>query len=152
VLYGIAYDTVMIGPSIAIDTCVLVSALRSRRGAAHRLVRRIGTGQFELALSLSLMLEYEDVCKRLIGTIPLSEAEIDDILDFLAKAGREHTVHYLWRPALKDPADDMVLELAVAANCQSIVTFNIRDFAGAERFGPRVETPRDFLNRLENEP
>ena len=52
---------------------------------------------------------------------------------------------YLWRPVLSDPGDDHVLEAAVAGGCDGILTYNQRDFAGAERFGVRVITPKEFL-------
>ena len=52
-------------------------------------------------------------------------------------------------PALRDPGDDMVLELAVEAGADYLVTFNARDFAGAERFGVRVIAPGELLRRLE---
>jgi predicted nucleic acid-binding protein len=55
---------------------------------------------------------------------------------------------FLWRPYLKDPEDDMVLELAVTANCDFIVTYNIKDFKGAEEFGVEVITPQEFLERI----
>ena len=57
-------------------------------------------------------------------------------------------VFYLWRPVLKDPKDDMVLEVAVAAGCSHIVTFNTRDFAGADRFGIKIVTPQTFLAKI----
>ena len=55
---------------------------------------------------------------------------------------------YLWRPTLRDSNDDLVLELAVAADCDAIVTFNQRDFAGVEQFGLRVVTPGEFLKEI----
>jgi hypothetical protein len=86
--------------------------------------------------------------KRLLGQTPLTETDIDDILDYLCQAAAHQQVFYLWRPFLKDPEDDMVLELAVAANCGYVVTFNTRDFAGAEQFGIRIVTPREFLQLI----
>ena len=147
-LCGIVYDTVMDRPQIVLDTSALVSALRSRRGASHLLLRRIDSGKFELHLSVPLFLEYEEVCKRLVGATPLTEEEIDDILDYLCKVAHHQPIFYLWRPFLKDPKDDMVLELAVAAGCDSIVTYNVRDFQGAEKFGVRVLTPKEFLQQI----
>jgi predicted nucleic acid-binding protein len=58
-----------------------------------------------------------------------------------------HEIFFLWRPVLRDPRDDMVLELAVAAGCESIVSYNRRDFKAAERFGIQVES--SFLNGSE---
>lgn len=42
----------------------------------------------------------------------------------------------------------MVLELAVAAGCDAIVTHNRRDFAPAKQFGVRVVSPAEFLEEL----
>lgn len=131
-----------------IDTNVLVAALRSRRGASFRLLKLIGTGKFEFSLSVALVLEYEVAAKRLMGEIPLDEEDVDAILDYVCKVGRNQKVSYLWRPYLKDPADDMVLELAVAAGCELIVTYNKSDFEGVEEFGLTVETAREFLERI----
>lgn len=64
---------------------------------------------------------------------------------YLCKISRHQTPFYLWRPFLRDPNDDMVVEAAVTGGCDSIVTFNSRDFAGVEQFGIRVMTPREFL-------
>ena len=123
-------DTTVEAPRIAIDTCVLISALRSRRGASQRLLRLIDSGKFEVYLSMSLVLEYEAVGKRLLDTIPLTAQDLDAVLDYLCKVGIHQAVFYLWRPSLPDTGDDMVLELAVAAGGASIVTFNARDFRG----------------------
>jgi len=69
--------------------------------------------------------------------------------DFLCQVSNTRQVYYLWRPLLKDAKDDHVLELAVEARCTSIVTYNKRDFEGAEQFGLVIETPLEFLKRLE---
>jgi putative PIN family toxin of toxin-antitoxin system len=132
-------------PEIVIDTSVLFAGLRSRRGAAYRLLTLIDSGQFRVNVSVPLVLEYEEICRRLIGEIPLTEAEIGDILDYLCRVANHHPVFYLWRPFLRDPGDDMVLELAVTARCEYIVTYNERDFRGVEQFGLKVVTPREFL-------
>src|SRR5262249_21276242 len=100
---GIAYDTVVDKPQIVLDTRVLVSALRSRRGASYLLLRSIDGGKFALHLSVPLFLEYEAVCKRLIGETPLTEEDIEAILDYLCRVAIPHAIFYLWRPLLKDP-------------------------------------------------
>jgi putative PIN family toxin of toxin-antitoxin system len=130
------------------DTNVLVAALRSQRGASHRLLRQVDRGQFEINLSVPLVLEYEDATKRLLKEFKLSSREIDDVLDYLLACGNRHLIHYLWRPFLPDPKDDMILELAVAAACQAIVTFNVRDFTGSDQFGIRILTPQMPLREL----
>jgi len=65
--------------------------------------------------------------------------------EIIGSVARKHIIHFLWRPFLKDPQDDHVLELAVEAGCGFIVTHNVRDFSGSERFGIRVVTPRAVL-------
>ena len=135
-------------PQVVIGTNVVVSALRSQRGASHRLLRLIDSGKFAVHLSVPLVLEYEEVCKRLVGETALLEEDIDAILDYLCKVAHHTPVFYLWRPFLNDPSDDMVLELAVAANCECILTDNARDFQGVEQFGIRVLTPKEFLTEI----
>jgi putative PIN family toxin of toxin-antitoxin system len=135
-------------PQVVLDTSVVVPALRSKRGAAYRLLRLVDSGKFEINLSVPLFLEYEEVCKRLVGEIPLTEQDIEAVLDYLCRVAHHRAVYYLWRPFLPDPKDDMVLELAVAAGCDCIVTYNVRDFRGTEQFGIRVLTPKEFLQEI----
>ncbi len=99
-------------------------------------------------LSVPLFLEYEDVVKRPDSGVSLSAAEIDDILDFICVEANLREIFYLWRPILPDPKDDFILELAVESRCDYIVTFNVRDFAGVEKFGIEVVTPHEFLRKL----
>lgn len=139
----------MSGPNIVVDTNVLIAALRSNRGSSNELLLQAGDGKFKICLSVALMLEYEDVCKRLAGQLSLTLADIDDILDYIYSVSELTTVHFHWRPNLPDPGDDMVLELAVASQSQYIVTFNTRDFAGTEAFGIIACSPREFLDSQE---
>lgn len=132
-------------PRLVLDTNVLVAGLHSRRGASFRLLSEIGRGRFELVVSVPLVLEYEDVLARHAAELGLDRASRDAVLDFLCREARHQEVFFLWRPLLPDPADDMVLELAVAAGCERIVTFNRRHFAAAGSFGVRVVTPGEFL-------
>ena len=135
-------------PQIVIDTNVFVAALMSRRGASYKLLMLLGQGRFELNISVALILEYEDVAMRKLDLLSLPEARVVDILDYVCAVGQHQNLYYLWRPVLRDPADDMVLELAVASASQYIVTFNIRDFVGSERFGVEAVAPREFLFRI----
>lgn len=135
--------------NIVLDTNVLVSALRSSRGASFRLLSLVAHDQFIVHVSTPLVVEYEAVLKR--GLITLSSEEIDDVIDFLCSKAVLNKIFYLWRPVLKDPDDDFVLELAVKSNA-TIVTWNITDFKHAARFGIPVTTPRDFLASLEIKP
>jgi len=134
---------------IVIDTNVFVTALMSRRGAAFCLLELVGTGAFAASVSVPLILEYEDAAKRWAGTrIPLSEQEIDDVIDYLCSAAEHHQIHFLWRPLLPDLKDDMVLELAAGTRCSFIVTYNLKDFLGIEQFGLEAITPKTFLEKI----
>ncbi len=96
-------------------------------------------------LSVPLFLEYEDVAKRADSGLSLSHEEIDDVLDFICAEAKLREIFYLWRPVLSDPKDDFILELAVECLCDFIITYNVRDFAGSEKFGIGVITPQEFL-------
>ena len=135
-------------PQIVTDTNVLVSALRSRNGAAVRLLNMIDAGKFELAISVPLVLEYEAVVKKHSRATGLSAAELDAIIDYICAIAKHYKIYYLWRPFLSDSKDDMVLELAVVANANAIVTHNTADFKGIERFGLSATTPREFLREI----
>jgi putative PIN family toxin of toxin-antitoxin system len=134
-------------PQIVIDTNVFVASLRSRRGASHKLLRLIDSGKFQVNISVPLVLEYEDAAKRIIDEIFLDLQDIDDIINYICRVANRRQIFYLWRPFLKDPKDDMILELAVSGQC-GIITFNTKDFAGVDRFGLRVMTPKMFLKEI----
>ena len=133
---------------IVIDTNVFVTALRSKRGASYKLLQLIKKDIFQVNLSVPLVVEYEAVAKRTIGEITLNVKEVDDALDFVIAKSNRQQIYFLWRPQLKDSGDEMVLELAVAAGCQSIVTYNLTDFKAAETFGIQPITPKDFLKMI----
>lgn len=135
-------------PEIVIDTNVIVTGLRSRRGATFRVLQLVGTGRFEINLSVPLILEYEDVLYRGTPSLPVSSAVVDAVLDFHCKVARHHQIHFLWRPFLRDPKDDLVLELAVKAGCSYIITCNKRDFVGVEQFNLRVLDAGEFLLQI----
>lgn len=131
-----------------IDTSVVVAGLRSRRGAAFRVLEEIGGDRFEIALSVPLVLEYEDALGRHAGAAGLSRSDIDTLLNYFCHVAHRQAIFFLWRPFLPDPNDDHLFELAVAAGCEGIVTYNVRDFAGVGQFGIRVLEPADFLRRI----
>lgn len=80
-----------------------------------------------------------------------SPAQAEAFLDGVLAASHLQEVYFLWRPALPDPDDDLILELAVAAGCRYIVTHNLRDFRGTEPWGITAVTPGDFLRLIEKE-
>lgn len=131
-----------------LDTNVLVAGLWSREGASFRLLELARRGRVEPALSVPLVLEYEMVLKRRARELRLAPADIDAVLDWLCAIGHQQRIHFLWRPTLRDPRDELVLELAVAAGCHQIVTFNRKDFVGAERLGVQALTPAELLRQM----
>ena len=136
---------------VVLDTCVIVAGLRSKRGASHEIMRRLGQEEFETAVSVSLVLEYEEVLLRQSVVLGLTHGDVSDLIDYLCSVSVQQQVFFLWRPQLPDPDDDAVLELAANARCEVIITHNVRDFVGSQRFGVRVMTPGEFLNLLRGE-
>ncbi|MFT3741954.1 MAG: putative toxin-antitoxin system toxin component, PIN family [Gammaproteobacteria bacterium] len=139
---GIIYNTIM-KPKIIIDTNVIIAALKSNRGASNKLLQLFGTDKFIHYVSVALVIEYEAVMKRLLPE--LGQRKLDDLLDYICAESQPTKIYYLWRPTLKDPKDDMVLELAVTSGADFIVTYNIKDFELAKTFNVEVINPRDLL-------
>ena len=135
-------------PEIVIDTNVIIAGLRSRNGSAFRLLELVGSGQFNIHLSVPLVLEYEEVLLRQLPNLTINASDIQNFIDFHCAVASHHQIFFLWRPYLRDPKDDMVLELAVKAECDSVVTYNTRDFAGIEQFGISAVTPAEFLDSI----
>lgn len=134
---------------VVLDTSVLVAASRSRRGAGFELIRRLGDDEFRPVLSVALYAEWQDALLRPEHRpAGISPAEAMAFLRFIAGKCHIQPIYFLWRPSLRDPDDDMILELAVAARCRFIVTHNVGDFSGSERFGVEPITPSNFLRLI----
>jgi predicted nucleic acid-binding protein len=128
---------------VALDTDVMVAAFRSRLGASRAWLRAILKGEATLLLSVPLVLQYEAVLTRPehLAAGRASAGQIVALLDALCAVCRPVEIAFLWRPTLRDPDDEMVLEVAANGRADRLLTFNERDFAGAERFGVRVVRP-----------
>ena len=130
---------------IVIDTNVVIAALRSKRGASFKLLSMMGTKKFSSHDSVAIVLEYEDVLQRHRGELGLSQEDVSDLIDSLCALAKHHEIYYLWRPSLPDANDELILELAVSTQCEYIVTHNLGDFKGAEKFGIKIVTAGAFL-------
>ena len=134
---------------VVFDTNVLVAAARSRLGASYALVSSIPTPAFQLCISVSLYAEWQEVLSRVENLPPGRTAEdAQKFVQYLASQSHLQEIHFLWRPFLRDPDDDMAMELAFAAGCRHIVTHNVTDFHGAEQLGVTALSPREFLNLI----
>jgi len=134
-----------------LDTNVIVAALRSRDGASFQILKAIIDGKADFALSIPLFLEYEAVLKRpaTLSASALSIKDMDTILNMLCAQGKPKKLHYLWRPQLTDEQDEMVLELAINAAADAIVTFNCNDFLpAANKFSMPIITPSKYYHWL----
>jgi putative PIN family toxin of toxin-antitoxin system len=133
---------------ILIDTNVILSGLLSQKGTSYKLLQLVPKKKFTIVMSVPLILEYETILHKNIRKLNLSRTDIDDFLDYICAISEHTKIYYLWRPILKDPYDDHILELAVSSNAKYIVTFNISDFNEAKKFGISPIEPDEFLKTL----
>jgi putative PIN family toxin of toxin-antitoxin system len=134
-----------------LDTDVIIAGLRSPGGASAELLRLARSDVITLVASVPLFLEYEAKClsaeHRRAARLTLRQAR--QFLDALAVFIEPVVTHYLWRPQLRDPGDEMVLEAAVNGVADALVTFNRRDFGQApRRFGINLWLPAEALRNL----
>lgn len=136
---------------VVLDTSVVVATLRTRSGAGNAVLRLVANRRLIALVSPPLFLEYEDVLKRAEQRIAygLTLEMIDEFLAELAALIEPVEVRFLWRPQVRDPSDEMVLEAAINGRADALVTYNIRDFAVAGvRFAVPVLRPPDLLKMV----
>jgi len=136
---------------VVLDTSVVVAALRTRFGAGNAVLRLVATRRVTPLATPPLFLEYEDVLKRAEQRLVhgLAPNAIDQFLAELAALIEPVEVHFRWRPQLRDPNDEMVLEAAIHGRADALVTYNIADFAAAgDRFKIPVLRPADLLKMV----
>jgi len=136
---------------VVLDTDAIVAAMRSPSGASAAIIRKARRGKVALLLSVPLAMEHEAVCVRPEHQLAagLSEQEVRIFVDAVIAIAEPVKIHYLWRPQLRDPSDEMVLETAVNGRANLLITFNVRDYGTAPaRFGIEVMTPREAVERI----
>lgn len=138
-------------PRVVLDTSVIVAGLRSRLGASNRLLELVAEERLVPLVTTALFLEYEEVLKlpeQRLAT-GMDEKYIGGFMAAFASAAEPIEVHFLWRPQLADPDDEIVLEAAVNGRAKAIVTHNVRQFQPViGEFGFEVVTPGTFLQRI----
>ena len=137
---------------VVLDTSVVVAALRSRAGASNRVLELVARGKVQPLTSTVLFLEYEEVLRRPENRLAtgMSEEDVEEFLAALVSAAEPVEINFRWRPQLKDPQDELVLEAAVNGRAEALVTHDVRDFEpAAGLFGLRILLPRDVLKELE---
>ena len=135
---------------IVIDTNVILSALYSKNGASHKLIRWLFQHDQQInIISIPLVIEFEDVLmrqKNLERYNYLTKDQVSLFIDDICSISKHQKIYYLWRPYLSDIKDDMVLETAFNGNADYIVTHNIKDFRKVrESFSIEPITPGKFL-------
>ena len=136
---------------IVLDTDAVVAAMRSPGGASAAIIREVRDGVVTLLLSVPLAMEYEAVCGRSEHRMEagLSSRQVEVFLDAIVAMAEPVRTHFLWRPQLRDPNDEMVLETAVNGRANVLGTFNVRGYGtAAAQFGVAVLVPREAIARI----
>jgi predicted nucleic acid-binding protein len=136
---------------LVLDTSAVVAAMRSPAGASAAILMRARQGKVILLANVALALEYDATCRRaehvMAAGLTVDEAGI--FVDAVVAMVHPVESHFFWRPLLRDPADEMVVEAAVNGQATAIVTFNQRDFSAVPlEFGIEVLTPAAALRRI----
>ena len=136
---------------LVMDADAVVAAMRSPSGASAAILRGVRQNKATLLLTVPLALEYEAICHRPEHRLAadLSEQEVDIFIDAVIAMAEPVATHFLWRPQLRDPNDEMVLEAAVNGRADVLVTFNVRDFGRVPaQFGVDTVLPREAIRRI----
>lgn len=136
---------------LVLDTDVIVAAMRSPIGASAALLGEALKKRLILLASVPLFIEYEAKCTESehLAAAGLTQLQSQMFLDGIAAIVQPVKTHYLWRPMLHDPNDEMVLEIAVNGGADAIVTFNLKDYGAVPgTFNIEVIKPSTAIRRL----
>lgn len=138
---------------LVLDTDVIIAAMRSPLGASAALLMAVRRGEIRMLANVALALEYEATCRRAEHGVAagLSPAQVGVFIDAVIALAELVETHFLWRPQLRDPGDELVLEAAVNGRANAIVTFNQKDFGEIPmKFSVEVLAPVDALRRIKS--
>jgi putative PIN family toxin of toxin-antitoxin system len=136
---------------LVLDTDVVVASMRSPAGASAAILRSIRRGEAKLLLSVPLAMEYEATCQQADHRLAagLTQRQVDIFVTAVIAMAEPVETHFLWRPQLRDPGDEMVLEAAVNGRADALITFNARDYGEAPgHFGVELLLPRIAIGRI----
>ncbi len=140
---------------VTLDTNILYQALKSKTGASYFILQQVRNREIQIALSVPVFYEYQDVLTRnkSLKDFELQLEDIDKFLRFIAYTGKTFEIYFLFRPNLKDEKDNMVVELALTSQSDYIITSNTRDFKNAQlKFDQlKIITPSEFVKRWRND-
>lgn len=140
---------------LVLDTDVVVAAMRSPRGASAALLEAALEQRITLLAGVPLFFEYEAKCTdpKHWSAAGITMKDADIFITGIAALVEPVRTHFLWRPLLRDPNDEMVLEVAVNGSADAIVTFNLRDYGDVPKrnFNIDVMLPSNAIRRLRNE-
>ncbi len=125
---------------IVVDTSVFVSAIIGKTGPSRELIRRCLKNEYQPLMGNALFCEYESLIARsnIIEKCSLTSSEIRTLLASFMSVSQWVSIYYLWRPNLKDEADNHLIELVLAGNAQYLVTNNIKDFRNTQLLFPKI--------------
>ena len=140
---------------LTLDTNILYQALMSKTGASYFILQQVRNRKIQIALSVPVFFEYQDVLTRdkSLKDFELKLNDVESFLRFIAYIGKTFEIYFLLRPNLKDEKDNKIVELAVTSQSNYLITSNIRDFKNAElKFDElKVITPSEFVKMWRNE-
>ena len=125
--------------------------MRSPRGASAALLLAARALLMKPLATVALAVEYEATCRLARHRVAagFSDEEVGIFVDALLALTEPVEAHFLWRPQLRDPADELVLEASINGRAEALVTFNRRDFGTVpSRFGIEVLSPAETLRRI----
>jgi uncharacterized protein len=137
--------------NVVVDTNVFVSAIMGANGASRQVIRLCLNQRLKPLMGNALFSEFEDVCARddLFDEKLITRSDRDTLLDAFYACCTWVPIYFLWRPNLRDEADNHVMELAIAGGAEMIITANKKDFRYSELSFPQIEicNPIELLNK-----
>ena len=143
----------MSAKKVVLDTHIFISALIGKKDSYSRLIlNNIFDEKIIPLMGEALFHELQDVMERdaLFARCALNKLERSDLFEAFLGCCKWTRIYYLWRPNLRDEADNHLIELAVAGGAETIITENLRDFTGGELNFPylKVVTPETFIKEV----